>query len=186
MLLFAMAESRAVSQKTWVILNNLYKGAISFEVSASGPCLSQPLMEEWGVRDAVLSRLVWDAKGCLTPQSAEQFNLKYWYRPQAQLLTLLFPTDAISPQQNGVSTSRWDDGINALFINYRLDADNSQAQYDWERSGTDATLSLDNGLNVGPGVCVIKTPSGVKKRDNTVRTPMRCRSGAASRRCVRV
>lgn len=150
MLLFAMAESRAVSQKTWVILNNLYKGAISFEVSASGPCLSQPLMEEWGVRDAVLARLVWDAKGCLTPQSAEQFNLKYWYRPQAQLLTLLFPTDAISPQQNGVSTSRWDDGINALFINYRLDADNSQAQYDWERSGTDATLSLDNGLNVGP------------------------------------
>ncbi len=150
MLLFAMAESRAVSQKTWVILNNLYKGAISFEVSASGPCLSQPLMEEWGVRDAVLARLVWDAKGCLTPQSAEQFNLKYWYRPQAQLLTLLFPTDAISPQQNGVSTSRWDDGINALFINYRLDADHSQAQYDWERSGTDATLSLDNGLNVGP------------------------------------
>lgn len=150
MLLFAMAESRAVSQKTWVILNNLYKGAISFEVSASGPCLSQPLMEEWGVRDAVLARLVWDAKGCLTPQSAEQFNLKYWYRPQAQLLTLLFPTDAISPQQNGVSTSRWDDGINALLINYRLDADNSQAQYDWERSGTDATLSLDNGLNVGP------------------------------------
>lgn len=150
MLLFAMAESRAASQKTWVILNNLYKGAISFEVSASGPCLSQPLMEEWGVRDAVLARLVWDAKGCLTPQSAEQFNLKYWYRPQAQLLTLLFPTDAISPQQNGVSTSRWDDGINALFINYRLDADNSQAQYDWERSGTDATLSLDNGLNAGP------------------------------------
>ncbi|WP_230863191.1 fimbria/pilus outer membrane usher protein [Enterobacter cloacae] len=149
-LLFAMAESRAATQKTWVILNNLYKGAISFEVSASGPCLSQPLMEEWGVRDAVLSRLVWDAKGCLTPQSAEQFNLKYWYRPQAQLLTLLFPPDAISPQQNGVSTSRWDDGINALFINYRLDADNSQAQYDWEHSGTDATLSLDNGLNVGP------------------------------------
>ncbi|MEH0887022.1 fimbria/pilus outer membrane usher protein [Enterobacter sp. UNJFSC 003] len=150
MLLFPLAESRATTQKTWVILNNLYKGAISFDVSASGPCLSQPLMEEWGVRHAVLARLVWDTKGCLTPQSAEQFNLKYWYRPEAQLLTLLFPKEAISPQQNGVSTSRWDDGINALFINYRLDADNSQAQYDWEHSGTEATLSLDNGLNVGP------------------------------------
>ena len=107
---------------------------------------------------------VWsDAKGCLTPQSAEQFNLKYWYRPQAQLLTLLFPSDAISPQQNGVSTSRWDDGINALFINYRLDADNSRAQYDWERSGTDATLSRTTALMWAPGVCVIKTPSGVKR-----------------------
>lgn len=150
MLLFPLAESCATTQKTWVILNNLYKGAISFDVSASVPCISQPLMEEWGVRDAVLARLVWDAKGCLTPQSAERFNLKYWYRPEAQLLTLLFPKEAISPQENGVSTSRWDDGINALFINYRLDADNSQAQFSWEHSGTEATLSLDNGLNVGP------------------------------------
>lgn len=150
MLLIAAAESRAATKKTWIILNNVYKGAISFDVSSSGPCLSQPLLEEWGVRDAVVARLTWDARGCLTSQSAEAFNLKYWYRPEAQLLTLLFPNETINPQQNGVSTSRWDDGINALFINYRLDADNRQAQYSWEHSGTDATLALDNGLNVGP------------------------------------
>lgn len=150
MLLFPAAESHAAIKKTWIILNNVYKGSISFDVSASGPCLSQPLMEEWGVRNAVIARLEWDAKGCLTPQSAEAFNLKYWYRPDAQLLTLLFPDEAINPQQNGVNTSRWDDGINALFVNYRLDADNRQAQYSWEHSGTDATLALDNGLNIGP------------------------------------
>lgn len=150
MLLFPAAESHAAIKKTWIILNNVYKGAISFDVSASGPCLNQPLLEEWGVREAVIARLEWDAKGCLTARSAEAFNLKNWYRPEAQLLTLLFPGEAINPQQNGVSTSRWDDGINALFVNYRLDADNRQAQYSWEHSGTDATLALDNGLNVGP------------------------------------
>ncbi|MDR9963973.1 hypothetical protein KIF59_16680 [Enterobacter cloacae subsp. cloacae] len=53
------------------------------------------------------------------------------------------------------------------------------AQYDWERSGTDATLSLDNGLNVAPRLRY-QTPSGVKREDSTVSYAMRCRSGAAS------
>ncbi|MCT4703084.1 fimbrial biogenesis outer membrane usher protein [Enterobacteriaceae bacterium H20N1] len=136
--------------KTWIILNNNFKGAISLNFNQDYPCLTRPLLEEWGVRHMLLDQLKWTKQYCLTKHSAEQFSFKLWYRPEAGLLTLLFPEEAINPQQNGVATSRWDDGITALFSNYRLDIDRQRARYSWEQSGSDATIVLDNGLNVGP------------------------------------
>ncbi|MEM6160465.1 fimbria/pilus outer membrane usher protein [Erwinia sp. P6884] len=150
LLLLLTVKAAFANEKTWVILNNAYKGTVSLDVRSGIPCLTHPLLEEWGVKSLVLDRLSWDARGCLTPQAATQFSLQFWYRPDASLLTLLFPEEAFNPQQNGVSTSRWDDGINALFVNYRLDVDNKRAQYSWDTPGTDATLVLENGLNLGP------------------------------------
>ncbi|WP_312629369.1 fimbria/pilus outer membrane usher protein [Scandinavium sp.] len=150
LLLLLSARAAMASESTWIIFNNTYKGAISLDIREGFPCLTRPLLQEWGVRANVLDKLQWDARACLTPQSAETFSFQYWYRPEAHLLTLLFPEEAINPQQNGVSTSRWDDGINALFVNYRLNADNQRARYSWESSGTEGQLSLENGVNVGP------------------------------------
>jgi outer membrane usher protein len=145
-----LALSVFASERTWIILNNDYKGGISLDFYGGKPCLTRPLMEEWGVITPLLDRLRWDNRGCLTESSAQEYHLQYWYQPDADLLTLLFPALAINAQQNGVSTSRWDDGITALFVNYRLDVDNQRARYSWDTPGTDATLKLDNGLNVGP------------------------------------
>lgn len=145
-----LAVPTLASERTWIILNNDYKGSISLPFRDQQPCLKRPLMEEWGVVASLLDRLVWDKRGCMTPQSAKQNQLQYWYRPDANLLTLLFPESAINAQQNGISTSRWDNGIPALFVNYRLDVDNQRARTRWDTPGTDATLKLDNGLNVGP------------------------------------
>ncbi|MBV4413870.1 fimbrial biogenesis outer membrane usher protein [Enterobacteriaceae bacterium YMB-R22] len=135
--------------KTQVILNNAWKGAITLDIDNDFPCLTRPLMEEWGVITPLLERLEWDVKGCLTQETMQHFHLQYWYRPQAQLLTLLFPDAALNAQQNGVSTSRWDDGINAFFMNYRLDVNRTNAHYSWDTTGTDANLALESGLNVG-------------------------------------
>lgn len=141
-------RSVAANESTWVILNNVYKGAISQFLRRYA--LSQLFPDgRMGVIASLLNRLEWDADGCLMPKSAQQYDLKYWYRADAQLLTLLFPQESINPQQNGVSTSRWDNGINALFVNYRMDIDKKRARNDWDTSGTDATLTLDNGLNLG-------------------------------------
>ncbi len=145
-----LALSAFANERTWIILNNDYKGGIFLDFHGQQPCLTRPLMEEWGVIMPLLDRLTWDARGCLTAQSAQEYHLQYWYQPDADLLTLLFPEPAINAQQNGVSTSRWDDGITALFMNYRLDVDNQRARDRWDTPGTDATLKLDNGLNVGP------------------------------------
>lgn len=150
MVLLLTANAAAANEKTWVILNNDYKGSIFLDFHSGKPCLTRPLLEEWGVKSSVLDRLHWDTRACLSADSANAFDLQFWYRPDANLLTLLFPQEAFNPQQNGVSTSRWDDGINALFVNYRLDVNNQRAQYRWDTPGTDATLVLENGLNVGP------------------------------------
>lgn len=137
------------ADKTFIIFNNTYKGAISLDISGDYPCLTHSLLEEWGVRKEIVSRLAWNAAGCLTRKSATQFHFQFWYSKSAGLLTLLFPKNTIIPQQNGVVTSRWDDGINAFFTNYRVDLDHLNTKSQWDTPGNDASLNLDSGLNVG-------------------------------------
>lgn len=149
LLLFFSLRSFAVSEKTWIIFNNTFKGSISLDFQGENPCLTRSILEEWGVRTFVLERLKWNANGCLTQASANEYELQYWYRPDAHLLTLLFPDDAINPQQNGVSTSRWENGINAMFFNYRVDVDKEKTGNSGLAGGTDATLALESGLNLG-------------------------------------
>lgn len=149
LLLLALTPLRAAGEKTWIILNNTFKGAVALDVRNNAPCLTRPLLEEWGVRAFVLERLRWDAASCLSKAAADEYLLQFWYRPQAHLLTLLFPEDAINPQQNGVSTSRWEDGINAMFFNYRLELNRQNASASGGAAGTDGTLTLESGLNLG-------------------------------------
>lgn len=139
-----------VFAQTQVILNNDYKGAVSLTFNEGVPCLTRPLMEEWGIIPPLLERLEWDTNGCLTASSIQKYKFQYWSRPEAQLLTLLLPEAALNAQQNGVSSSRWDDGINALFMNYRVEVDDRSARSEWDTAGTDANLALESGLNVGP------------------------------------
>ena len=139
----------AAADRTWIILNNTFKGAIALDMRDNAPCLTRPLLEEWGVRAFVLDRLTWDARRCMTKASADRYALRFWYRPDARLLTLLFPEDAINAQQNGVSTSRWEDGINAMFFNYRLEINRQNAYASGDVAGTDGTLTLESGINLG-------------------------------------
>ena len=148
--LVLLTSPLAAEQRVSIILNDTWKGTISMTVNDGVPCLSRPLMEEWGVITPLLERLEWDAQGCLTAASARDYSLDYEFVTQAQMLLLTFPEPAFNAQQNGVSTSRWDDGINALFVNYRLDVDKRRARYSWDTSGTDSQLALESGLNVGP------------------------------------
>jgi outer membrane usher protein len=149
-LLSIITLTSAADDKTWIILNNAFKGSIALRFIHDSPCLTSPLLEEWGVRRSVLDRLAWTDEQCLSADAARRFSFKYWYRPDAGLLTLLIPEEARNPQQNGVTTSRWDEGINAMLLNYRFDVDHQRARYAREESGSDGTLALDGGLNVGP------------------------------------
>ena len=148
-LVLTFASPAHAAEKTWIIFNNTYKGAIYLEFTGNNPCLTRPLLEEWRVKKEILSQLAWSPKRCLSQHSAQKFSFQYWYKKSAGLLTLLFPKEAMNPQENGVATSRWDDGINALFVNYSANWDKRSAQYSWERPGTDARLDMDNGLNIG-------------------------------------
>ena len=148
-LLLLLLPPPAAGEKTWIVFNNGFKGTIALDLRNNHPCLTRPLLEEWGVRAFVLDRLKWDADRCMTQDSAREYDLQFWYRPDAHLLTLLFPEDAVNPQQNGVTTSRWEDGINAMFFNYRLEMNKQNALASGDIAGTDAALTLESGLNLG-------------------------------------
>ncbi|WP_312241222.1 fimbria/pilus outer membrane usher protein [Pantoea sp.] len=140
----------SATENTGVIFNNDYKGVLSLAQSDGVPCLPRALLEEWGVKIARFSAAEWRNDGCLAATAFRRARLQYWYRPQARLLTVLLPGDWVRPQQNGVSTSRWDDGINAAFVNYRLSATHRAGAEQVWHDNHDAVLELTNGLNVGP------------------------------------
>lgn len=72
------------------------------------------------------------------------------YQPEARLLTRVIPENTMSPRQSRVSFSRWDDGINAFFIDYRARLAHLQSGRCCTVSGAELEIELDNGLNYGP------------------------------------
>ncbi|WP_259393833.1 fimbria/pilus outer membrane usher protein [[Pantoea] beijingensis] len=150
LIIFTFSAS-ATSHHVWVILNNLYKGRIAMEITRDVPCLRQPLLEEWGVRAEATEKMTWDEKGCLSAETLKQQNIRYFYDDKARIVTLLFPPAFISAKQNGISTSRWDDGINAAFINYHMNYTNQQgARYAYNDNNESAFADFDSGANWGP------------------------------------
>ncbi|MDU4290806.1 fimbria/pilus outer membrane usher protein [Mixta calida] len=150
LLSFACCYSASAAQPLWVIVNNNYKGQISLETDNDWPCLQQDLLEEWGVKLKALPVNGWTAHGCLSRASFELLHIQSWYQPSAALLTLLIPKALINPRQSGVSTSRWDEGINAFFTNYRASYANNQSDSPYADTGDSFNLELDNGINYGP------------------------------------
>ncbi len=74
------------------------------------------------------------------------------------MLILTLPEEWFTPQSGGVMTSRWDDGINALFTSYSLNVERERALSEWDEGGM--TLDFNSGLNIGPWRLRYKTTSG--------------------------
>ncbi|MGG4606885.1 fimbria/pilus outer membrane usher protein [Providencia sp. Me31A] len=134
---------------TGIIFNNEYKGVILVDIKDNKPCISQELLEEWGAKSELISRLDWSASDCLIEQSAHKYDIQYWYNKSAALLTVLVPIELTENQNNRVSTSRWNDGINALFVNYQFGLTHKKGEGGWEPSGTNSNLDLSSGINLG-------------------------------------
>ncbi|MFD1804660.1 fimbria/pilus outer membrane usher protein [Mixta tenebrionis] len=149
-LIFAYCHSANAGQQLWVIVNNNYKGQIFLEMDGEEPCLQRDLLEEWGVKLKQLPEDSWSAQGCLTQASLELLRIQSWYRPDAGLLTILIPDKFINARQNGVNTSRWDEGINAFFTSYRASYTNYQSDSPYAETGDSYNVEFDNGINYGP------------------------------------
>lgn len=151
--LFAPAFAYAENQHpVWVVLNNTYKGKITIGFIDDFPCLKRPLLEEWGFRTVFLDKASWDDRQCLRQETLKASNINYYYDNIAQLVTIVAPKTLVVDKQAAVSTSRWNDGINAAFVNYH-------ANYNWQKKGPRNPyiehsgtwyLDLDSGVNVGP------------------------------------
>lgn len=111
------------------------------------PCLSAATLARYGVNVARYPQLE-QADGCadLTQIPDADAHLEV----SAQRLLLSAPQAALSRgAREAVAPTRWDQGINALLVNYRFSGAQSEARQA-HRSGSDNQfLSLRPGLNLG-------------------------------------
>ncbi|HAS1172441.1 fimbria/pilus outer membrane usher protein [Enterobacter cloacae] len=149
--LLAFSDRSAIAgKKTQIIINDALKGSVNLDFVDNTPCLTRPLLEEWGVKKKIIEHVKWTSKLCITEISAKQYALESIYDSVRSELILNIPPEFMNAQQNGVLTSRWDNGINAAFLNYRLDIDHTHPQSSSENGGTEGSLVLENGINFGP------------------------------------
>jgi outer membrane usher protein len=110
------------------------------------PCLSVGFLQSYGVKTNLFPDL--GAEGeCANLNAIPKASATFMFSSQKLLLSI--PQAALSPQARGyVAPEMWDEGINALLLNYSLsgassyqkNGDNSDTQY----------ANLRPGINVGP------------------------------------
>lgn len=150
LLLLPFCSLAQSAEKVTLFVNHLYKGNVALQIVNQRPCLQRELLEEWSVLDTQLDAPIWTAEGCLDPHSPALAEEVFRYRADMSMLTLTLPESWFDSQLGGVTTSRWDDGINALFTSYNLNVDRQRALSEWDEGGVSTTLDFNSGLNVGP------------------------------------
>lgn len=111
------------------------------------PCLSRAVLESYGVKVEDYPKLQDDGKGCVDLSQIPDAKSTFLFNEQR--LQLDFPQQAINVRARGyIPPERWDDGINALIMNYSY----SGVDYLSDSSGggkrTDY-LNLRPGMNLG-------------------------------------
>ncbi|WP_407438861.1 fimbria/pilus outer membrane usher protein [Lelliottia sp.] len=123
------------------------------EKNASGeeklqPCLSVGLLQSFGIKTSLFPDLGKDGE-CARLAAIPDASAKFLFN--AQKLVLSIPQAALSPQARGyVAPELWDEGINALLLNYSLSGDNTHAR---NGNGSDSDSQYANlrpGVNIGP------------------------------------
>ncbi|HHB8426062.1 fimbria/pilus outer membrane usher protein [Klebsiella pneumoniae] len=108
------------------------------------PCLSLKALAEYGVRIKAFPELAEDQNGCanfsVIPDTKADFDFT------AQRLNISIPQAALSTTAQGyIPPDQFDDGINALLVNYQFSGSN-----DMQANDEYYSLNLQSGLNVGP------------------------------------
>ncbi|MEL1637163.1 fimbria/pilus outer membrane usher protein [Klebsiella quasipneumoniae] len=108
------------------------------------PCLSLKTLAEYGVRVKAFPELVEDKNGCanlsVIPDTKADFDFT------VQRLNISIPQAALSTTAQGyIPPDQFDDGINALLVNYQFSGSN-----DMQANDEYYSLNLQSGLNVGP------------------------------------
>ncbi|AGB83966.1 P pilus assembly protein, porin PapC [Serratia sp. FGI94] len=144
-LAFATTCALAEVNKIYLIFNDTYKGRAAIELDAAGaPCVTPGLLSEWGVRQSLAASLATTPGGCISP---DEPGVQLFYEPISQLLTV-----DVAPRMvgGGDISHRWDDGVNAGFIDYQLNYGHYSAERyrDAERRYS-LFAEWNTGLNLG-------------------------------------
>lgn len=112
------------------------------------PCLSSGLLQSYGVKTDRFPGLDTES-GCVNLAAIPQASADFIFG--AQKLLLSFPQAALTSQARGyVAPEMWDEGINALLLNYSLSGDNTWGRNSTTNNSHSQYANLRPGINVGP------------------------------------
>jgi len=112
------------------------------------PCLSSGLLQSYGVKTDRFPDL--DKEGeCANLAAIPQASADFIFG--AQKLLLSFPQAALTSQARGyVAPEMWDEGINALLLNYSISGDNTWGRNSTTNNSHSQYANLRPGINIGP------------------------------------
>lgn len=116
--------------------------------TALTPCLSSGLLQSYGVKTDLFPAL--DNKSeCVNIAAIPQASADFIFG--AQKLLLSFPQAALTSQARGyVAPEMWDEGINALLLNYSISGDNTWGRNSTTNNSQSQYANLRPGINIGP------------------------------------
>lgn len=125
------------------VIDNSRASTASDEIKLA-PCFSLKDLSQYGVRVKAFTKLKEDANGCtnltVIPDTKADFDFN------AQRLNISIPQAALSTVVQGfIPEDQFDDGINALLVNYQFSGSD-----DFESEDEYYSLNLQSGLNLGP------------------------------------
>ncbi len=125
------------------VIDNSRESLASDEIKLA-PCFSLKDLSQYGVRIKAFPALKEDANGCtnltIIPDTKADFDFN------AQRLNVSIPQAALSTVVQGfIPEDQFDDGINALLVNYQFSGSD-----DFETEDEYYSLNLQSGLNLGP------------------------------------
>lgn len=125
------------------VIDNSRESLASDEIKLA-PCFSLKDLSQYGVRIKAFPALKEDANGCtnltIIPDTKADFDFN------AQRLNVSIPQAALSTVVQGfIPEDQFDDGINALLVNYQFSGSD-----DFETEDEYYSLNLQSSLNLGP------------------------------------
>ncbi len=139
----------AEMNKTYLIINDNFKGEVAVNLGSNGePCINASLLREWGIREAAAMVMETSPEGCIRPETLSARKIEVFYEPVAQLLTVDIPAGVLGDSK---VRERWDDGINAAFVNYQLNYGHYAGENYRDTDRHDSMYAdITTGVNIGP------------------------------------
>ncbi|HHA1905499.1 TPA: fimbria/pilus outer membrane usher protein [Enterobacter asburiae] len=113
------------------------------------PCLSVKELQGYGVKTSLFASVTDPNAECFDINSIPQADVKFLFNSQKLLLTI--PQALMTPKARGyVDPVLWDDGINAMLLNYSIAGDQTNYKNISGHDSNSQYANLRPGLNIGP------------------------------------
>lgn len=149
LLLCSPQSGYAANEPVYVAVDEELLGQYSLPALGDGQfCIAKAQLEEWGLSADILDNIDATAR-CLNNETFHANGIRLTFNPTVRLLQLVIKQADAAEVDNSDDPSQWDDGINAMFLNYDIDYEQySGTQYREYQNRETLSAELSSGINL--------------------------------------